>query len=190
MAANEVARVLQGSLPQLNQAQEDLRRVGELRNRLPTTERGASYGILVDRYLPVIQTVVYLSRTSPFLIGHTYALSRELSALQELAVDPLDVLENPKEVGRVLANVTEQAAALERSIEAVRRGTRAGNVGDEPELGEVSRFLDILVPGVSLLRHVTAGTRSLVTMAEAMETSGFLSQEFGEVVGDALEEAR
>ena len=54
----------------------------------------------------------------------------------------------------------------------------------------MSRFLDILVPGVSLLRHVTAGTRSLVTMAEAMETSGFLSQEFGEVVGDALEEAR
>ena len=190
VAANEVARVLQGSLPQLNQAQEDLRRVGELRNRLPATERGASYGILVDRYLPVIQTVVYLSRTSPLLIGHTYALSRELSALQELAVDPLDVMEDPDEVGRVLANVTDQAAALERSIDAVRRATRAGNVGDEPELGEVSRVLDILVPGVTLLRHVTAGTRSLVTMAEAMETSGFLSQEFGEVVGAALEEAR
>ena len=80
---------LQRAAPQLNQVREDLRRVAELRARLGATGQGARYGVLVDRYLPAIQTVAYLSRTSPEVIGHTYALSRELTVLQGMAEDPL-----------------------------------------------------------------------------------------------------
>ena len=190
VVAEQIARMLQGSLPQLDQAQQDLRRVAELGEHLEDTERGARYSALVKRYLPALQTVVYLSRTSPSVIGHTYALSRELSSLQELAVDPLDVMENPEEVGRVLANITDQASALEQSLNVVRQATKAIDERDTPELTKVIEVLDTLVPGVSLLKHVTAGTRSLVTMAEAIESEGFLSQEFGAVVGVALDDAR
>ena len=59
-----------------------------------------------------------------------------------------------------------------------------------PELESVRDVLDILGPGITVLRHVTAGTRSLVTMTEAMDTSGFLSQEFGSVAGIALQQAQ
>ena len=54
----------------------------------------------------------------------------------------------------------------------------------------MNEVLDILGPGVTLLRHVTAGTRSLVTMAEAIETTGFLSRDFGLVAGVALAESQ
>ena len=190
VVAEQIARTLQGSLPQLDQAQQDLRRVAELGEHLEDTERGARYSALVKRYLPALQTVVYLSRTSPSVIGHTYALSRELSSLQELAVDPLDVMENPEGVGRVLANITDQASALEQSLNVVRQATKASDERDTPELTKVIEVLDSLVPGISLLKHVTAGTRSLVTMAESIESEGFLSQEFGAVVGVALDDAR
>ena len=105
-------------------------------------------------------------------------------------MDPLDVIADPEQVGKALANITEQASALEQSIEVVRRATRISDPGDVPELKAVNDVLDTLVPGVSILRHVTAGTRSLVAMAEAIESAGFLSQEFGAVVGVALDKAR
>ena len=190
LAADEISRVLREVEPQLNQVREDLRRVAELRQRLGTTERGVSYGILVDRYLPAIQTVAYLSSISPEVIGHTYALSRELTSIQDLAADPLDVIANPDEVGEALSNVTIQSAALERALEVVVRTTRASGTEDIPELAAVSGVLDTLVPGVALLRHATAGARSLVTMAEALESAGFLSKEFGSVAGAALQEAQ
>ena len=164
--------------------------MAELRERLGTSKRGVRYGVLVDRYLPALQTVAYLSRTSPGVIGHTYALSRELSAIQELAADPLDVIANPEEVGLALDKVAEQAIALELDFEVVRRGTEVRRAGEPAELAAVRDVLDTLVPGVTLLRHATAGTRSLVTMAEAMESSGLLSRDFGIVAGRALAQAR
>ena len=187
--AQAVAQAIRESAPQLNQAQEDLRRVVLLREQLGVTERGSSYGVLVDRYLPALQTVIYLSRTSPEVIGHTYTLSGELSKLQELAVDPLDVLANPEDVGKALDHITEQATALEAALEVVRKAINAVDTDDVPELAAVRDVLDTLIPGVTLLRHVTAGTRSLLIMTEAMESSGFLSKEFGFVVGIALDEA-
>lgn len=144
----------------------------------------------MDRYLPALQTVVYLSRTSPEVIGHTYTLSGEISALQELTVDPLDVIANPEEAGKVLDNITEQAAALEEALDVVRIANRAADTDDAPELAAVSDVLDTLLPGVTLLRHVTAGARSLLVMTEAMESHGFLSKEFGSVVGIALDNAQ
>ena len=189
-ASEQVARVLQEAAPQLNQAQMDLRCVAELREQLGTTERGGRYGVLIDRYLPAIQTVVYLSRINPEVIGHTYALSRELSALQELASDPLDVMSDPEEVGRILGNVSDQATSLESAFEVVRRATEVSDSDGAMELAAVRDVLDTLGPGVTLLRHVTAGTRSLVAMAEAIETSGFLSKEFGTVSRVSLDEAQ
>ena len=102
LAAEEVTGILQETGPRLSLVQQDLRRVAELRKRLGSTERGARYGLLVDRYLPAIQTIAYLSRTSPDVIGHTYSLSRELSSLQESASDPLDVIANPGDIGEAL----------------------------------------------------------------------------------------
>ena len=189
-AAEEVARVLQQAAPQLNQVCEDLRRVRTLRAQLGKNERATRYGVLVDRYLPAIQTVAYLSLTSPEVIGHTYSLSRELNALQETASDPLDVIANPEEAGKALGNIAEQAAALEAAFDVVRRATQASVGQDAEELAAVNEVLDILGPGVTLLRHVTAGTRSLVTMAEAIETTGFLSRDFGLVAGVALAESQ
>ena len=193
LVADRVARALREAGPQLSQVQSDLRRVVELRRQLDqlgATERGARYGVLVDRYLPAIQTVAYLSRNSPEVIGHTYAMSRELSSLQDLARDPLDVIANPEEVGRALGNVATQAAALETAFEVVRRATQTRDGEDREELAAVQDVLDILGPGITLLRHVTAGTRSLVAMAEAIESAGFLSSEFGEASGLALKQAQ
>ena len=102
LAAEEVTGILQETGPRLSLVQQNLRRVAELRKRLGSTERGARYGLLVDRYLPGIQTIAYLSRTSPDVIGHTYSLSRELSSLQESASDPLDVIANPGDIGEAL----------------------------------------------------------------------------------------
>jgi len=166
---------------------------------LGTTERGARYGVLVDRYLPAIQTIAYLSSASPEVIGHTYALSAELASLQALAEDPLGVIADPGKVGQALDNIAEQAAALESALEVVRRATRVGTRPGSPiqgdsedaaELAAVRDILDTLGPGVTLLKHVTAGTRSLVAMAEAMESAGFLSREFGTVAGIALDQAQ
>ena len=72
----------------------------------------------------------------------------------------------------------------------MRRATQASAGQDAEELAAVNEVLDILGPGVTLLRHVTAGTRSLVTMAEAIETTGFLSRDFGLVAGVALAESQ
>ena len=190
-ASAAVARALQEAAPKLDQVQKDLRRVAELRADLGESERGERYGVLVDRYLGAIQTVAYLSYASPETIGHTYALSRELSALREMAQDPLDVLAGPEEIGKLLDHIKEQAGALEESLNLVRQATLANASGDlrEEERKNVLELLDTLGPGVSLLRHATAGTRSLVTMADAIESAGFLSREFGEVVGRSVEEA-
>ena len=146
--------------------------------------------MLVDRYLPAIQTVAYLSRVSPQAIGHTYVLSRELTAIQTLAEDPLDVFANPQGTSESLANIEAQAIALEIAFAEVRQATQAFGGEELPELESVRDVLDILGPGITVLRHVTAGTRSLVTMTEAMDTSGFLSQEFGSVAGIALQQAQ
>ena len=189
-AATQVSLSLQRAAPKLTQARRDLGRVAELRRSLADIEKGTSFGVLVDRYLPAIQTVAYLSLKSPGVIGHTYSLSRELTSLQDAAADPLDVLGNPEEVGKALRNITEQAVALESDFELVRRATEVGWEGDPQELEAAMSVLDTLIPGVTLLRHVTAGTRSLVTIAEAMESSGFLSSEFGSVAGVALEDAQ
>ena len=189
VAADTVASALKEAEPQLIQAQRDLRRVRALRQQLPATERGTSYGLLVDRYVPALQTVVYLSRTSPDIIGHTYTLSRELTSLQKLAEDPLGVFANPEEAGLALENVAQQAAALEESLDRVRRLARALDSEDPAETEAVIEVLDTLGPGVTMLRHVSAGTRGLVEIAEAMETEGFLSQEFGAVAKVALEQS-
>ena len=190
MAADQVARVLRESGPRLAQVQKDLRRVRELREELGATGGAEGYGVLVDRYLPAVQTVAYLSLTSPGVIGHTYVLSRELATLRDLVNDPLDVIANPGEVGEVLGNVAEQAAALELDFEVVRRATEAAESEEATELADVREVLDTLGPGITLLRHATAGTRSLVTMAEAIETEGFLSPEFGLLAGEALERSQ
>ena len=100
--------------------------------------------MLVDRYLPAIQTIAYLSRTSPDVIGHTYSLSRELSSLQESASDPLDVIANPGDIGEALGTIAEQATALESDFEVVRRATEAGDIEDDGELAAVRN-----VPGYS-----------------------------------------
>ncbi len=144
----------------------------------------------MDRYLPALQTVAYLSRTSPEVIGYTYALSGELNTLQSLASEPLDVLAGPEEVGAVLASITDQASALDQALEVVRQATMVGDVADPGEREAVVKVLDTLGPGVSLLRHATAGARSLVTMAEAVESNGFLSKDFGSIVGMALDGAQ
>ena len=167
-----------------------MRRVRELRKKLGNSEEAARYGVLVDRYLPAIQTIAYLSLTSPEAIGHTYVLSRELSSLQESALDPLDVIASPEEIGQALANIVEQAAALQMAFEVVRQAIEVSDTGETTELAAVRDVLDTLVPGLSLLRHVTAGTRSLVTMAEAIETAGFLTEEFGQIAGAALDQAQ
>ena len=190
VAARQVTAVLQESPGQLEQIREDLRRVRELRQRLGPAGRGGRYGVLVDRYLPALQTVAYLTRTSPEAIGHTYALSRELTALQESALDPLDVIANSQEVSEVLGNIAQQAYAMEQSYERVRRAAKVDLAEDQKELAAVTDVLDTLVPGITLLRHVTAGTRSLVTIADAIESSGFLSQGFGSIAGEALEKAQ
>ena len=93
---------------------------------------------------------------------------------------------DPKAVGLTLDRVAAQAAAVESGFEVIRRATEAGGAGD-PELVAVSGVLATVGPGLTLLSHVTAGTRSLVTMAEALETSGFLSRDFGVVAGASLE---
>lgn len=139
--------------------------------------------------MPALQTVVYLSRTSPDIIGHTYTLSRELTSLQELAEDPLDVFANPDEAGLALENVAQQAAALEESLDRVRRLARVLDSEDPAETEAVIDVLDTLGPGVTMLRHVSAGTRGLVEIAEAMETEGFLSQGFGAVAKVALKQS-
>ena len=186
----EVARSLEKAAPQLSAVRRDLRRIGELRLQLGATGTGARYGVLVDRDLPSLQAVAYLSQTSPEAIGHTYVLSRELAALQDFAANPLDVIANPEDVGRSLSDITAQATALELDFEVVRRATQDADDGEAAELEAVREVLDILGPGVTLLRHVTAGTRSLVAMAEAVETTGFLSADFGVLAGAALEEAK
>lgn len=190
LAADNVSRVLREAAPQLAKAQEDLRRVRELREKLGTGAEGARYGVLVDRYLPAIQTVAYLSLTNPEVIGHTYSLSRELSSLQELAADPLDVIANPEEAGEALDNIAQLALALESDFEVVRLATKASETDGTSELAEVRDVLDTLGPGVTLLRHVTAGTSSLVTLAGAIDSEGFLSREFGVKAGLALDEAQ
>ena len=190
-AAAAVSRALREAAPKLAQVQEDLRRVVELRAGLGNTPRGQQYGVLVDRYFGAIQTVAYLSNTSPEAIGHTYALSRELTALRDLATDPLDVIASPEGVGKSLDHIKEQAQFLEERLELVRQAIKA-NFGDdlpERERREVEELLATLSPGISLLRHATAGTRSLVTMATAIEDEGFLSRGFGESVGRSVDEA-
>ena len=67
---------------------------------------------------------------------------------------------------------------------------QATSASDTTELRDVSEVVDTLIPSVTLLRHVTAGTRSLVTMAQSVESAGFLSKEFGAVVGVALSQAQ
>ena len=188
-ASEHIARVLRESAPKLASVSSDLRRVADLRDRLGATERGARYGVLVDRYLPALQTVAYLSRTDPRIIGHTYVLSRELTSLQELASDPLDVIANPEDVGRALETITEQATAVESAFELVRRATEMSTLEDPKEMAAVRDILEIVVPGVILLRHVTAGTRSLVAIAEEIESTGFLSKEFGLVAEVTLDDA-
>ena len=44
--------------------------------------------------------------------------------------------------------------------------------------------------GIILLRHVTAGTRSLGAMAEEIDSSGFLSREFGLVAALTPDDAK
>ena len=190
VAADEVTRVLSEASPQLSLVLKDLRRVRELRGQLGATERGVRFGLLVDRYIPALQTVAFLSKNQPGVIGHTYGLSRELSSLQELAADPLEVFANTEEVSRALTNITEQAIALESEFKLVRLTIQANIEDDTDELRDVMKFLETMGPGITLLRHVTAGTNSLVAMAKAMESSGFLSSEFGSVAGPALEEAQ
>ena len=181
---------LQRATAQLELVEEDLKLVSALRANLGATQRGVRYGRLLDQYLPSVRTIAYLSRNHPNVIGHTYALSRELITLQELARDPLDVISNPSEVGRALTVVTEQAVSMENALLLVRRIAQDGSKDGDATLQSVDGVLENLLPGVVLLRRVTAGARGLVAMAEAIESGGFLSAEFGEMVGDPLKEAR
>ena len=186
LASTQVSLSLREGIPELEQAWNDLLRVAELRDRLGSSESGTSYRLLLDRYLPAIMTVAYLSRISPEVIGDTYVLSRELSSLQESVSDPLDVMADPEGVGEALRKIEERAIALESALGVVRRATGAGGTEEDEGLAGVNDVIGTLKPGVTLLRRVTAGTRGLVTMAEAMESSGFLSEEFGSVAGAAL----
>lgn len=185
-AAEAVTRVLRESDPRLAQVRKDLRQAVRLQaelRKLGATKEGARYASLVDRYLPTIQTFDYLMRTSPESIGNAYALNRELSTLQALATDFLEVIADPAAVDRSLGDIAARAAAVESSLDTVRQSTPE----DQEEIAEV---LGTLIRGVTMLRRVTAGTRGLVTMAEAMESTGFLSKEFGEVMGVSLTRAR
>ena len=188
--ADQVAQILREESAQLKLVQQDLQTVTELREQLRTSQIAGRYGVLVDRYLPAIQTVAYLSANSPESIGHTYALSRELLSLQETASDPLDIVANPEQATAALENIEAQAAALEIALESVRQAMRVGGDEGSADLAAISDVLDTIGPGITVLRHVSSGTKSLVVLTNALETQGFLTAEFGAIAGAALDEAQ
>ncbi len=183
----QVTRALQGSVAQLNQVQEDLHRVTKLRQRMAELDVVNRYGSLIDRYLPPIDTLIYLMRTSPQLLGRSYVLTRDLSSLGTRALDPLEAVANPQELSQTLQHITQQSLALESELGVVRRAKEAeGALENESTLDT----LKVMEQGARTLRHFIAGIRGLIVTAEAASTEGFLSEKFGSIGGKELKQAQ
>ncbi len=182
--ANQVAKSLRDSATQLSQTQEDLQRVAQLRERMRNLSVAGRYVSLMDSYLPAIDTLVYLSRTSPELIGSSYVITREVSNLGKRAVDPLEVISNPGDMRQALDRIKKQALALESSLVVVRQA-----VEGEGDAESIRATVKAMERGVRLLRHLTNGIQGLVITAEAGASAGFLSEEFGSTAGVELERA-
>ena len=121
-----MAQSLRNATAQLTQTQEDLQRVAELRERLGDLDTASRYTALMDSYLPTIDTLVCLSRTSPQLVGSSYVITKELTTLGKRTVGPLEVISSPGDLKETLARITQQALELESSLVVVQQA-----VGEE-----------------------------------------------------------
>lgn len=188
-ASKRVTEALEKAAPQLVQVERDLQRARRLLSKSGPTGLDSRYVSLLDKFLPQIQTVAYISRVTPEVIGQSYVLNRELSAVGDLANDPLQVLSSPEKVDRSLAVIVDRSQRLAVVLEQMRQAVKE-NVTDPPEVREeVLKVTQQMKQGVSLLEHATAGARGLLALARAAEEHGFLSKDFGVAAKAALDEA-
>lgn len=188
-AAQRVSEALEKAVPRLIQVERDLQEARRLREELGDAGLSSRYGSIIDIYLPQIQTVTYISRVSPQVIGQSYVLNRELTAVGDLATDPLQVLSNPAEVGQSLDIIVDGSRRLAAALEVVERSAKENTSEPVAVREEVLRVIELMQQSATLLENATAGSQGLLDLAEAMEEQGFLSREFGVAASSALTKA-
>jgi hypothetical protein len=188
-ASQRITEALEKALPSLIQVEADLQRVRQFRNGLAAAGLNNRYASLIDTYLPQVQAVIYISRINPRVTGQAYAISRELTALDDLTVDPLLVVSQSAQVKQSLAIILERSRWLVAELEVMRAAAKE-NASQPPGIrGQILPAIELMLQGAVLLENVTAVTQGLLALSEAVEKHGFLTREFGQVAGPALKDA-
>jgi hypothetical protein len=189
LALQSFTEALQQAQPILMQAEGDLARVRLLLRQSDNGRLDPRYAALVDSRLLQIQAVVYISRVSPETIGRAYVLSRELTAVGDLAADPLKVLSDPAGVKQSLAIIIDHSQRLARALEEVERTLATNTTEPASSQQELLPVIQLMKQGVILLRNVTEVTEGFLALAAVVEKHGFLTRNFGAEAGPALKEA-
>jgi len=184
-AVSSISLSLQQSRPIILEAEESSRRVKKLRIRLGDSGKGERFGILIDQYLPLVQGVLYLSRSTPDVVGNFHLLSREMSVLRQWADDPLSVMEAPGEVRLSLKTLDDQSLSLIENLDLALLAVR--QEPDESFSKDTQEALEIFQQQLALLRRVSRGTDALVSIWQSATESGFLTDEFSRVASVELD---
>jgi hypothetical protein len=188
-ALKRITETLQRALPKLMEAGGDFAQVHLLLRQLEEGRLNSHYAALIDTYLPQIEAVVYISRTSPQAIGHTYVLSRELIAVGDRAADPLKVLSDPAGVEQSLATIVGHSNRLVEALEEVERTLATNTTGPASDQQELWPVIQLMKQGVILLKNVTEVAQGFLALGAVLEKHGFLTRNFGLEAGPALKEA-
>jgi hypothetical protein len=188
-ASAKVSNSIRRAVSQFERIQVDLKQVGEILGEVGETTIAEQYISSANRFLPAIEAATYISRIKPEVVGDVYVVGRELSEMRHLVNDPLVMLADPSISGDILSVIANQSNELGRSLTLVRMGAEQTGLEETSDPSAVLNVLRLIEQGATLLQHISAGAGGLVEVAQAIDSYGFLSPEFGATAGMSLERA-
>ena len=183
----KITRALNDASPQLEIVQEDVNYLNELHNRTAHLRKDNHYVRLLDQYLPLISTLLYLTQTTPEILSHSYVITKELSELTAKSLNPAHALQNRQELEQLFQSVSQQTRELESEFVRARQTLSGGSVSNNDGI------LDTLVAieqGLNTIRHFTSGINKILAISDAATKEGFLSKKFGSITRQKLTEAQ
>ena len=187
--AEQVTQALERAAPVLEQVERDLEEARQLRVRLGPDGLDSRYASLLDRYLPQLQILTYISRIQPTVIGRGYQLNLDLSEVADLVADPLQVLVGASNVNDAFSKINENSRELSLALQRLEIEVQGGLFNTEQTRRDILATIRLLGRGSRLLEQATAGAHALLGLAGATQDHGLFSEQFGLAVRTSLEQA-
>ena len=180
---------LENARPVLAQVERDLEQARGLRQGLDGQAEDNQYALLLDKYLPQIQTLAYISSNRPSVIAQGYELNLDLSEVRELVADPLQVLANAASVDATFARIIHSSQVMGDELAPLRLAAQ-GSSGISPAARQdILETIELMERGTRLLEQSTAGAVGLLGLARSAESDGLFSEEFAVVARESLRQA-